>query len=33
MDALFNRLDSLVEHIQELIDEQGSERVLFVIPR
>lgn len=33
MDALFNRLDSLVEQIQELIDEQGSERVLFVIPR
>ena len=33
MDALFNRLDSLVEHIQEAIDEQGSERVLFVIPK
>jgi hypothetical protein len=33
MDALFSRLDSIVEHIQESIDEQGSERVLFVIPR
>jgi hypothetical protein len=33
MDALFGRLDSIVELIQELIDEQGSERVLFVIPR
>jgi hypothetical protein len=33
MDALLNRLDSLVEHIQEQIDEEGSARVLFVIPR
>jgi hypothetical protein len=33
MDALFNRLDSLVEQIQQELDEEGSERVLFVIPR
>jgi hypothetical protein len=31
MEALFNRLDSLVELIQEAIDERGSEQVLFVI--
>jgi hypothetical protein len=32
VEALFNRLDSLVERIQEAIDERGSEQVLFLIP-
>lgn len=33
MDALFSRLGSLIENIQEKIDEEGSDRVLFVIRR